>query len=68
MITFFAPASRCLAASARAVNNPVDSITTSAPSSPQGISAGSRSESTLISEPLTMIEPSPASISPVKRP
>ena len=31
MITFFAPASRCLAASSRFVNSPVDSITTSTP-------------------------------------
>ena len=40
MITFFAPASRCLAASSRFVNRPVDSITTSTPRSPQGSAAG----------------------------
>ena len=35
MITFFAPAARCLAASSRLVKKPVDSITTSQPRSPQ---------------------------------
>ena len=47
MITFFAPASRCLAASSRLVKKPVDSITTSAPTSPHGSAAGSRSANTL---------------------
>ena len=61
MITFLAPAARCLAASSRLVKRPVDSITTSQPRSPQGRSAGSRSERTLISLPSTVIEPSPAS-------
>ena len=36
MITFCAPASRCLAASSRLVKKPVDSITTSTPRSPHG--------------------------------
>ena len=46
MITFLAPASRCLAALSRSVNRPVDSITTSTPRSPQGSFAGSRSANT----------------------
>ena len=41
MMTFLAPASRCLAAAARSVKRPVDSMTTSAPSSFQGSLAGS---------------------------
>ena len=40
MMTFLAPAARCLAASSRAVKKPVDSITTSTPRSPQGSAAG----------------------------
>ena len=55
MMTFLAPASRCLAASARAVKKPVDSITTSTPRSPQGSAAGSRSESTFSGVPPTEI-------------
>jgi hypothetical protein len=46
MSTFLAPAPRCLAASSRLVKMPVDSTTTSTPCSPQGISAGSRSDVT----------------------
>ena len=42
MMTFFAPASRCLAASSRFVKRPVDSSTTSTPRSPQPSAAGSR--------------------------
>ena len=49
MITFLAPASRCLAAPSRLVNRPVDSITTSTPRSPQGRAAGSFSFRTLSS-------------------
>ena len=45
-ITLGAPASRWEAALSRAVKNPVDSTTTSTPKSPQGRSAGLRSEST----------------------
>ena len=37
MITFFAPASRCFAASSRFVKRPVDSTTTSTPRSPQQV-------------------------------
>ena len=40
MMTRLAPPSRCAAAFSRAVNSPVDSITTSTPWSPHGISAG----------------------------
>src|SRR3954447_4973840 len=58
MTTFFAPASRCLAASSRFVKKPVDSSTTSTPRSLHGNCAGSRSSNTLISLPST-IRPSP---------
>jgi hypothetical protein len=44
MITFVAPASRCFAAPSRAVKKPVDSTTTSTPSSLHGSADGSRSE------------------------
>src|SRR5215217_3791461 len=64
MITFCAPASRCLAASSRFVKKPVDSITTSAPRSPHGRAAGSRSESTLTSRPSTDSEPPCSATSP----
>ena len=47
MITFFAPAARCFAASSRLVNRPVDSKTTSTPRSFHGSCAGSFSDSTL---------------------
>ena len=36
MMTFWAPASRCLAAAARSVKRPVDSMTTSAPAPSTG--------------------------------
>jgi hypothetical protein len=68
MITFFAPASRCFAALSRSVKRPVDSITTSAPASDQGKSAGSRSEKTFSSLPSTTIASSVWSTSPGKRP
>src|SRR5205814_2164974 len=61
MTTFFAPAWRCFSASGRLVKSPVDSIATSTPRSAQGRSAGSRSETNLISWPSTVIESSPAS-------
>jgi len=48
MMTFFAPALRCWPALSRVVNRPVDSMTTSTFSSPQGSSAGLRSASTLM--------------------
>src|SRR5919199_1709429 len=53
MITLWAPASRCLAASSRLVKKPVDSITTSTPRSLHGSAAGSRSASTRTSRPST---------------
>src|SRR4051812_7207184 len=56
--TFFAPASRCFAASSRLVKKPVDSSTTSTPRSLHGRFAGSRSSKTLISLP-SMMRPSP---------
>ena len=46
MMTRFTVPPRCPAASARLVKRPVDSITTSAPSSSQGSCSGSRSAST----------------------
>ena len=64
MITFFAPAARCFAASSRLVKKPVDSITTSAPTSPQGRAAGSRSANTRSSLPSTTRLSSVASTSP----
>src|ERR671916_120345 len=47
--TFLAPPSRCPAAPSRFVKMPVDSITMSAPTSPQGTLAGSLSQKALIS-------------------
>jgi hypothetical protein len=64
MITFFAPASRCFDAFSRSVNRPVDSITTSAPTSPQGSAPGSRSANTRSSSPSTTSPVSVASTSP----
>ena len=61
MTTFFAPAARCLAASSRLVNSPVDSNTTSTPRSFHGSCAGSRSDSTLNSSPSTAMLSSLAS-------
>ena len=49
MITFFAPPSMWAAAFWPSVNTPVDSTTMSAPTSPQGISAGSLSAKVFIS-------------------
>src|SRR5215212_1213850 len=68
MITFLAPASRCLAASSRLVKSPVDSTTTSAPTSAHGRAAGSRSENTRSSLPSMMRPLSLASTSPGKGP
>src|SRR4029079_11881164 len=68
MITFFALASRCLAASSRLVKKPVDSMTTSAPRSPHGSAAGSRSASTLTSRPSMASVPSRTSTVPGKGP
>src|SRR3954453_8263540 len=60
MITFLAPpASTCLRASSALVKKPVDSTTTSTPRPPHGRLAGSRSESTLMVLPPTLM-PSPS--------
>src|SRR4051794_29424071 len=64
MITFLAPASRCAAALSRSVKRPVDSITTSAPTSPHGRLPGSRSEKTRSSLPSTTRPVSVASTVP----
>src|SRR6218665_2827257 len=55
MSTFLAPAAMCLAASPAFVKKPVDSMTISTPSAPQGRLAGSRSASAVIGLPLTMM-------------
>ena len=68
MMTFFAPASRCLAAAARSVKSPVDSITTSTPSSPHGSSAGSLSAVTRTRRPSMTSASSWISTSPGKTP
>ena len=58
MTTRFAPPARWAAAASRFVNRPVDSTTTSTPSSPQRSAAGSRSAKTLITwESTTRSEP-----------
>src|SRR6478735_1237060 len=54
-ITYGAPASRWIAALARSVNRPVLSITMSTPRSPQGSSAGLRTDSTLSRSPSTVM-------------
>src|SRR5829696_5598901 len=66
--TFFAPASRCFCAPSRFVKKPVDSSTTSTPTSPHGIAPGSRSENSFTSSPPALITPSPSSSSPWKGP
>src|SRR3954466_10933888 len=68
MITFFAPASKCLVAASRLVNRPVDSTTTSAPRSLHGSAAGSRSEKTFSSLPSMIRLLSVCSTVPGKRP
>ena len=55
MMTFFAPAARCFAASSRLVKMPVDSKTTSTPSAFHGSSAGSFTDSTLNASPSTVM-------------
>ena len=52
MITFFAPASKCMAAFSRLVNTPVHSQTKSTFKSDQGRSVGLRSLDQLITSPL----------------
>ena len=56
-ITFFAPASICLRAVSSVKKKPVDSTTTSASTSPQAKSDGSRSAVILIFEPFTTNDP-----------
>ena len=68
MTTFSAPASMCLSAFSRSVNNPVDSTTTCAPSSFHGSSAGSRTARTRSSSPSTVMPPSYVPTSPSNRP
>ena len=68
MITLRAPPSRWRPAFSREVKIPVDSTTTSTPRSPQGRSAGLRSERTRISTPSTTIPCSVATTSESKRP
>ena len=51
--TFLAPPLKCKAATSRLVNSPVDSTTMSTPNSCQGISPGSRIDSTLTDLPST---------------
>ena len=58
MMTRLAPPARWPAALSRAVKMPVDSMTTSTPCSPQGISAGSRDSSLRTSLPSTEKPPS----------
>ncbi len=58
MSTFLAPPLRWPPAALASVKRPVDSMTMSTPRSPQGSSAGSFSERTLISLPSTMSESS----------
>ena len=66
MMTFFAPPSTCTLALVASVKMPVDSITTSAPRSPHGNWAGSRSANEAKLRPSTLIESLPAVTSPGK--
>src|SRR5690606_23232732 len=66
--TFFAPASRCFCALALSRNRPVDSITTSAPTSSHFRLAGSRSWVRRIFLPLTTRVLPSTLTSPLKRP
>ncbi len=67
-MTFFAPASRCFCAVALSRNRPVDSITTSAPTSAHFRLAGSRSCVRRIFLPLTIRVLPSTFTSPLKRP
>ena len=67
-ITFFAPASRCFCALALSRNRPVDSITTSAPTSSHFRLAGSRSWVRRMRLPLTIRVLPSTDTSPLKRP
>ena len=68
MRTFLAPPARCFAASAFLVKMPVDSMTMSTPSSPHGMSAGLRSERTLMVWPSTVIVSAVCDTSALRRP
>ena len=68
MITFVAPPSMCALALVASVKIPVDSTTTSTPTSLHGRLAGSRSSKTLISLPSTVIPSPEALTSPGSRP
>src|SRR6476661_2602452 len=67
-MTFFAPASRCFCALALSRNSPVDSITTSAPTSPHFRLDGSRSWVRRMRLPLTMSVLPSTETSALKRP
>ncbi len=58
MMTFLAPASMCALAFLASVKKPVDSMTMSAPSSPQGRLAGLRGRRALKVLPPTVMESS----------
>src|SRR5208283_3220171 len=51
--TFLAPPLKCMAATSRLVNSPVDSTTISTPTSRHGISPGSRMDNTFTDSPST---------------
>ena len=68
MMTFLAPASMCFCAVSLVRNRPVDSITTSAPTSPHFRLAGSFSAVRRIFLPLTTSVLPSTFTSPLKRP
>ncbi len=68
MTTRFAPASTWAAAASRLVKRPVDSTTTSTPSSFHGSAVGSRSARTAIALPSTEMPRSSTTTVPPKRP
>ena len=67
-MTFLAPPSMWALALVASVKMPVDSTTMSAPTSPHGRAAGSRSSKTLIDLPSTVMSVSEATTSPGSRP
>ena len=68
MITLRTESRRCWPAVSRLRNAPVDSTTTSTPTAPQLISAGSSSSKTCTSWPSMLKQPSPSVTSAGKRP
>ena len=68
MITFLAPPSMWACALVASVKMPVDSTTTSAPTSLHGSAAGSRSSNTRIDLPSTVMSSAVATTSPSSRP